>query len=95
MVGIQIVYLYKYLMQKDAHLRATASRGSEPNPAGAPPIGTPQHPARVSPQGVVVPVTQSSSRGESHPPALTEPDVNLSAHPALAGRLGVAARRCQ
>lgn len=38
---------------------------------------------------------QSSSRGESHPPALTEPDVNLSAHPALAGRLGVAARRCQ
>ena len=41
------------------------------------------------------PLVQSSSRGESHPPALTEPDVNLSAHPALAGRLGVAARRCQ
>jgi hypothetical protein len=30
---------------------------------------------------------ESSSRRESHPPALTEPDVNLSAHPALAGRL--------
>ncbi|MGH8933748.1 MAG: transposase [Egibacteraceae bacterium] len=27
---------------------------------------------------------ESSGRGESHPPALTEPDVNLSAHPAPA-----------
>ena len=26
---------------------------------------------------------ESSSPGESHPQALTEPDVNLSAHPAL------------
>jgi hypothetical protein len=26
---------------------------------------------------------KSSSAGESHPHALTEPDVNLSAHPAL------------
>ena len=26
---------------------------------------------------------KSSSPGESHPQALTEPDVNLSAHPAL------------
>ena len=38
---------------------------------------------------------ESSSPGESHPPALTEPDVNLSTHPALAGRLGLAARRSQ
>ena len=28
-------------------------------------------------------IDKSSSPGESHPQALTEPDVNLSAHPAL------------
>jgi hypothetical protein len=29
------------------------------------------------------PLLESSSPGELHPQALTEPDVNLSAHPAL------------
>src|SRR5450759_2468140 len=38
---------------------------------------------------------RSSSRGESHPQALTDPDVNLSVHPAPAGRLGVSGTRCQ
>ena len=32
---------------------------------------------------VAEPNHESSSPGESHPQALTEPDVNLSAHPAL------------
>jgi len=38
------------------------------------------------PAGIVFqlePDDKSSSPGESHPQALTEPDVNLSAHPAL------------
>jgi hypothetical protein len=30
----------------------------------------------------VTALQQVSSRGESHPPALSEPDVNVSAHPA-------------
>jgi hypothetical protein len=29
----------------------------------------------------------ASSRGESHPPALSEPDVTVSRHPAPTGRL--------
>ena len=33
--------------------------------------------------GFSPPSPQSSSAGESHPHALTEPDVNLSVHPAL------------
>jgi transposase InsO family protein len=37
----------------------------------------------------------SSSRGEFHPPALTEPNVNLSTHSALAGRLSVDGMRYQ
>ena len=33
--------------------------------------------------GAPLQIEESSSPGESHPQALTEPDVNLSAHPAL------------
>jgi hypothetical protein len=32
---------------------------------------------------ILEPKDESSSAGEFHPHALTEPDVNLSAHPAL------------
>ena len=44
------------------------------------------HPGNVlhTPDGMLalIDVGMVSSRGESHPPALAEPDVNLSAHPA-------------
>ena len=36
--------------------------------------------------GVVLITAQSSNAGESHPHVLTEPDVNLSIHPALIDR---------
>src|SRR4051794_22149981 len=46
-----------------------------------------EHPARVNPGRPCLGVAPAqhdevSRRGESHPPALVEPDVNVSAHPA-------------
>ena len=40
-------------------------------------------PPSLVPLAAILPHVPPGSRGESHPPAPTEPDVSLSAHPAL------------